>query len=43
MECGAVVRAEARKVPEGRPRVLSIVEMSGIGRALLGRKRKLDW
>ena len=31
VECRAVVRAEAGKVPEGRPRVLSIVEVGCVG------------
>lgn len=42
VECSAVVRAEARKVPEGCLRVLSIVEVSCIGRALLEKKRTLN-
>ena len=41
MEGRAVVRAEARKVPEGRLRVLGVVEMSCIGRALLGKEKRL--
>lgn len=35
MEGGAVVRAEARKVPEGRLRVLGVIEVGRIRRALL--------
>lgn len=37
VEGGAVVSAEARKVPEGRPGVLGVVQVGRVRRALLGR------
>lgn len=47
VECRTVVRAEAGKVPEGRARVLSVVEVGCVGRALLEKKSNLspqaDW
>lgn len=42
VECRAVVRAEVGKVPEGRPRVLSIIAVGCAGRALLEKKRQLS-
>lgn len=42
VEGRAVVRAEPGKVPERRPRVLSIVQVRGVGRAPLGKRRKLS-
>lgn len=42
VERGTVVRAEARKGPEGCLRVLSIVEVGCVGRALLEKKRTLN-
>lgn len=40
MEGGAVVRAEAREVPERGLRVLSIVEVGCVRRALLEEERE---
>ena len=47
VECRTVVRAEARKVPEGRAWVLSVVEVGCVRGALLEKKSDLrpqaDW